>query len=70
MGFNVEAEGTQKTEPYYMEGWINGFRFKTRIDMGSALIIFAVDEIKKGDHVQKGPSQNNDRRGEICRLQL
>ena len=43
---NVESEGTQKTTPYYMERWINGFRFKTMIDTGSPVTIFAVDEIK------------------------
>ena len=45
--FNVKSEGTQKTTPYYMEGWINGFRFKTMIDTGSPVGIFAVDEINK-----------------------
>ena len=30
-----------------MEGWINGFRFKTMIDTGSPVTIFAVDEIKR-----------------------
>ena len=37
----------KKTVPHYMEGWINGFRFKTMIDMGSPVPIFAVDETKK-----------------------
>ena len=44
---NIESEGTQKTTPYYMEGWINGFHFKMMIDTGSHVTIFAVDEIKK-----------------------
>ena len=39
-----------------MEGSINGFRFKTRIDTGSPVTIFAVDETKKimrrKDHLQ------------------
>ena len=39
-----------------MEGWINGFRFKTMIDTGSPVTIFAVDETKKNmrrrDHLQ------------------
>ena len=47
MVLNVESEGNQKTTPYYMEGWINVFRFKTMIDMGSPVTIFAVDEKKK-----------------------
>ena len=47
MVLNVETEGTNKSEPYYMEGWINGFRFKTMIDTGSPVTIFAVDEIKR-----------------------
>ena len=47
MVLNVETGGTNKSEPYYMEGWINGFRFKTMIDTGSPVTIFAVDEIKR-----------------------
>ena len=47
MLLNVETEGTNKSEPYYMEGWIIGFRFKTMIDTGSPVTIFAVDEIKR-----------------------
>ena len=43
---NVESEGIQKNTSYYMEGWINGFRFKIMIDTGSPVTIFAVDEIK------------------------
>ena len=46
MVLNVENEGTQKTTPYYMERGINGFRFKTMMDAGSLVTIFAVDEIK------------------------
>ena len=47
MVLNVETEGTNKSEPYYMEGWINSFRFKTMIDTGSPVTIFAIDEIKR-----------------------
>ena len=52
MVLNVEGEGTQKTTPYYLEGWINGFRFKTMIDTGSPVTIFAVDE-KRASCVEK-----------------
>ena len=41
---NVESEGKQKTAHYHMEVWTNGFRFKTLIDTGSPVTIFAVDE--------------------------
>ena len=44
---NVDSERKQKTAPYYMEGWINGFCFKTMIDTSSPVTVFAVDEIKK-----------------------
>ena len=44
---NVESEETQKTTPNYTEGWINGFRFKTMIDMSSPVTIFAGDEMKR-----------------------
>ena len=44
---NVESEETQKTTPYYMEGWINGLHFKTMIDTDSPVTFFSVDEIKK-----------------------
>ena len=47
MVLNVESEGTNNIEPYYMEGWINGFRFKTMIDTGSPVTIFAINEIKR-----------------------
>ena len=50
MVLNVESEGTYNSEPYYMEGWINGFRFKTMIDTGSPVTIFAIDEIKRIMH--------------------
>ena len=47
MVLSVESEGTQKTMPYYMDGWIIGFRFKTMIDTGSHVMIIAVDEKKR-----------------------
>ena len=47
MMVNVESEGTNNSEPYYMEGWINGFRFKRMIDTGSTVTISAIDEIKR-----------------------
>ena len=47
MVLNVEVEGTHKTKLFYMEGWVNGFRFETMIDTGSPVTIFAVDETQK-----------------------
>ena len=46
MVLNVEG-GNNETKPYYMEGFINGNRFKTMIDTGSPVTIFALDEIKR-----------------------
>ena len=43
---NVEG-GNNETKPYYMEGFINGNRFKIMIDTGSPVTIFALDEIKR-----------------------
>ena len=43
---NVEG-GNNETKPYYMEGFINGNRFKTMIDTGSPVTIFALDETKR-----------------------
>ena len=45
MVLNVEGE-EENSKPYYMEGFINGNRFKTVIDSGSPVTIFALDEIK------------------------
>ena len=42
----VEAD-KDKTKPYYMEGFINGNRFKAMIDTGSPVTIFAVDDVKR-----------------------
>ena len=39
--------GKIEAQPYYMEGFINGNRFKTMIDTGSPVTIFALDEIKR-----------------------
>ena len=44
---NVESEATNNSEPYYVDGWINGFRFKLMIDTGSPVTIFAIDEVKR-----------------------
>ena len=44
---NVESGGTQETAPYYTEGRINGFRFKTMIATDLPVTIFAVDEKKE-----------------------
>ena len=46
MVLNVEG-GNNETKPYFMEGFINGNRFKTMIDTGSVVTIFALDEIKR-----------------------
>ena len=42
MVLNVEG-GNNETKPYYMEGFINGNRFKTMIDTGSPVTFFALD---------------------------
>ena len=46
MVLNVKG-GNNETKPYYMKGFINGNRFKTMIDTGSPVTIFALDEIKR-----------------------
>ena len=43
----LNVEGDENTKPYYMEGFINGNRFKTIIDSGSPVTLFALDEIKQ-----------------------
>ena len=43
----LNVEGDENTKPYYMEGFINGNRFKTMIDSGSPVTIFALDEMKQ-----------------------
>ena len=47
MVLNVENAGNNSTKPYYMEGLINSFQIKTRIDTVFPVTIFALDEIKK-----------------------
>ena len=46
MVLKVEADKDQ-TKPFYMEGFINGNRFKAMIDTGSPVTIFALDEVKR-----------------------
>ena len=46
MVLNVEG-GKNEAQPYYMEGFINGNQFKTMIDTGSPVTIFALDEIER-----------------------
>ena len=46
MVLNVEG-GNNDAKPFYMEGFINRNRFKTMIDTGSPVTIFALDEIKQ-----------------------
>ena len=45
MVLNVEGK-VDKTEPFYVEGFINGYRFKAMIDTRSPVTIFALDDIK------------------------
>ena len=45
MVLNVEGSEND-SKPFYMEGFINGNRFKTMIDTGSPVTIFGLDEIK------------------------
>ena len=42
----MESE-SETSKPYYMEGLINGNKFKTIIDTGSPVTIFELDEIKQ-----------------------
>ena len=42
----IEGEN-ENTKPYFMEGFINGNRFKAMIDSGSPVTIFALEELKK-----------------------
>ena len=46
MVLNVQG-GNNDAKPLYMDGFINGNRFKTTIDTGSPVTIFALDEIKR-----------------------
>ena len=46
MVLNVEG-GNNDTKPFYMEGFINGNRFKTMIDTGSPVTFFALNESKR-----------------------
>ena len=46
MVLNVEG-GKNETKPHYKGGFIKGNRFKTMIDTGSPVTIFALDEIKR-----------------------
>ena len=63
MVLKVEADKDQ-TKPYYMEGFINGNRFKAMIDTGSPVTIFALDEVKrimKRNELQVRPMIENER---------
>ena len=42
-----EEMGKKSAKPFYMEGFINRQPFKTMMDTGSPVTIFAVDEIRK-----------------------
>ena len=46
MVLSVEGQNGN-IKPYYMEWFINGSRFKTKLDSGSPVTIFALDEIKQ-----------------------
>ena len=43
----LNVEGDENTKPYYMEGFINGNKFRTMIGSGLAVTIFALDEVKQ-----------------------
>ena len=43
----LNVEGDENTKPNYMEGFINRNKFKTMIDSGSPVTIFALDGIKQ-----------------------
>ena len=81
---NVEGE-EENLKPYYMEGFINGNRFKTMIDSGSPVTIFALDELKSimkrdklqvremincGNYVDLNGKQLNLLGEVFCRLQV
>ena len=63
MVLKVESE-SETAKPYYMEGFINGNKFKTMIDTGSPVTIFELDEIKqimKREKLQVRPMIENGR---------
>ena len=43
----LNVEGDENIKPYYMERFINGNKFKTMIDSGSPVTIFALYEMKQ-----------------------
>ena len=43
----LNVEGDENVKSYYMEGFINGNKFKTMIDSGSPVTIFALEETKQ-----------------------
>ena len=45
--FVLNVEGNANTKQYYMEGFIDGNKFKPMIDSGSPFTIFAIDETKQ-----------------------
>ena len=62
MVLKVESE-SETSKPYYMEGFINGNKFKTMIDTGSPVTIFELDEIKqimKKEKLQVRPMIGNE----------
>ena len=60
---NVDGS-SDDTKPFYMEGFINGNKFKIMIDTGSPVTILALDEAKrilKRDKLQVRPMIEGDR---------
>ena len=47
MVLHVEGDEVCSTAPYYMDGTIFGNTFKTMLDTGSPVTIFAIDEMKE-----------------------
>ena len=59
-----EESDSETSKPYYMEGFINGNKFKTMIDTGSPVPIFELNEIKqimKREKLQVRPMIENER---------
>ena len=64
MVLKVKSE-SETSKPYYMEGFINGNKFKTMMDSGSPVTILELDEIKqimKRKKLQVRPIIENERR--------
>ena len=67
MVLNVERNEDLKS--YYMEGLMNGNKFRTMIDSGSPITIFALDEIKQIMKRENPPGARDDQMREVCGFQ-